>query len=101
MQNFVGIKYDKQNVHKVACQYAIGLQIIMDTIYGRPISWEWYYPYFAAPRISDMRNLSKVKIPGSTPPMFSVLEELPFLLPRPLSRFIPEAFRVSSYKALV
>jgi 5'-3' exonuclease len=98
MQNFVGIKYDKQNVHKVACQYAIGLQIIMDTIYGRPISWEWYYPYFAAPRISDMRNLSKVKIPKPTPPMFSVLEELPLVLPRHLSRFIPEAFRVSLYE---
>jgi 5'-3' exonuclease len=98
VQNFVGIKYNKKSVRKVARQYAIGLQMILDATYGRPISWKWYYPYFAAPRISDMRNLSKVKIPKPMPPMFSVLEELPLVLPRHLSRFIPEAFRVSLYE---
>jgi 5'-3' exonuclease len=79
----------------------VGLQIILDAVYGRPISWEWYYPYFAAPRISDMHNLSEVKMPKPTSPMFSVLEELPLVLPQPLSRFIPETFRVSLYKMLV
>ncbi|KAJ3400421.1 hypothetical protein HDV05_001094, partial [Chytridiales sp. JEL 0842] len=86
---------DDVAMHKIVHNYVEGLQWVLLYYYRGVPSWEWFFRYHYAPKITDLVNLHRfhpIVFDKGRP--FLPFEQLMGVLPAASSAFIPECFRV-------
>jgi 5'-3' exoribonuclease 1 len=76
---------DQSRVDKVVYSYVEGLQWVLLYYYRGVPSWEWFYPYHYAPKISDLMSIDDLEFNFELGKPFFPFEQLMAVLP-PLSR---------------
>ncbi|KAJ3372350.1 hypothetical protein HDU91_003960 [Kappamyces sp. JEL0680] len=76
--------YDAK-VDRIVYHYVEGLQWVLLYYYHGVPSWEWFFPYHYAPKISDLKSISELKFEFDLGYPFNPFEQLMAVLP-PLSR---------------
>lgn len=78
---------------KQAKCYVEGIQWILHYYYHGVQSWSWYYPYHYAPFLSDIRNISGLKLTFDLGKPFMPFQQLLAVLPAASKELLPEAYR--------
>ncbi|XP_035984960.1 5'-3' exoribonuclease 1 [Fundulus heteroclitus] len=78
---------------KQAKCYVEGIQWILHYYYHGVQSWSWYYPYHYAPFLSDIRNISELKLTFDLGKPFMPFQQLLAVLPAASKELLPEAYR--------
>ncbi|XP_068197322.1 5'-3' exoribonuclease 1 [Antennarius striatus] len=78
---------------KQAKCYVEGIQWILHYYYHGVQSWSWYYPYHYAPFLSDIRNISGLKLTFDLEKPFMPFQQLLAVLPAASMELLPEAYR--------
>ncbi|XP_068604868.1 5'-3' exoribonuclease 1 [Brachionichthys hirsutus] len=78
---------------KQAKCYVEGIQWILHYYYHGVQSWSWYYPYRYAPFLSDITNISGLKLAFDLGTPFMPFQQLLAILPAASMKLIPEAYR--------
>uniref|UniRef100_A0A8C4E977 5'-3' exoribonuclease 1 n=1 Tax=Dicentrarchus labrax TaxID=13489 RepID=A0A8C4E977_DICLA len=73
--------------------YVEGIQWILHYYYHGVQSWSWYYPYHYAPFLSDIRNISGLKLTFDLGKPFMPFQQLLAVLPAASKELLPEAYR--------
>ncbi|XP_012994610.1 5'-3' exoribonuclease 1 isoform X2 [Esox lucius] len=73
--------------------YVEGIQWILHYYYHGVQSWSWYYPYHYAPFLSDVRNISHLKLTFDMGKPFMPFEQLLAVLPAASKDLLPECYR--------
>ncbi|RKO92292.1 XRN 5'-3' exonuclease N-terminus-domain-containing protein [Blyttiomyces helicus] len=83
------------DLEKLVFSYVEGLQWVLYYYYIGVPSWEWFYPYHYAPKITDLVNLDRFNFKNhfDIGRPFLPFEQLMGVLPAASSTHIPEAFR--------
>ncbi|KAI7872693.1 XRN 5'-3' exonuclease N-terminus-domain-containing protein [Spinellus fusiger] len=85
---------NKEQLENVVCAYITGIQWVLHYYYNGVTSWGWFYPYYYAPRISDLVNLSKyqdMQFDLGTP--FTPFEQLMGVLPGLSKKLLPVPYQ--------
>ncbi|XP_065412984.1 5'-3' exoribonuclease 1 isoform X1 [Chrysemys picta bellii] len=72
--------------------YVQAIQWILHYYYHGVQSWSWYYPYHYAPYLSDIRNISKLKIQFELGKPFMPFEQLLAVLPAASKDLLPKCY---------
>ncbi|XP_070701631.1 5'-3' exoribonuclease 1 isoform X2 [Pempheris klunzingeri] len=78
---------------KQAKCYVEGIQWILHYYYHGVQSWSWYYPYHYAPFLSDIKNISGLKLTFDLEKPFMPFQQLLAVLPAASMSLLPEAYR--------
>uniref|UniRef100_A0A8C9ZEG7 5'-3' exoribonuclease 1 n=1 Tax=Sander lucioperca TaxID=283035 RepID=A0A8C9ZEG7_SANLU len=78
---------------KQAKCYVEGIQWILHYYYHGVQSWSWYYPYHYAPFLSDIRNISELKLTFDLEKPFMPFQQLLAVLPAASKELLPESYR--------
>ncbi|XP_072220368.1 5'-3' exoribonuclease 1 [Leuresthes tenuis] len=78
---------------KQAKCYVEGIQWILHYYYHGVQSWSWYYPNHYAPFLSDIRNLSGLKLTFDLGKPFMPFQQLLAVLPAASMTLLPECYR--------
>ncbi|MEQ2267147.1 5'-3' exoribonuclease 1, partial [Xenotaenia resolanae] len=78
---------------KQAKCYVEGIQWILHYYYHGVQSWSWYYPYHYAPFLSDIRNISELKLTFDLGKPFMPFQQLLAVLPAASKELLPEGYR--------
>ncbi|XP_044075764.1 5'-3' exoribonuclease 1 isoform X2 [Siniperca chuatsi] len=78
---------------KQAKCYVEGIQWILHYYYHGVQSWSWYYPYHYAPFLSDIRNISGLKLTFDLGKPFLPFQQLLAVLPAASMELLPESYR--------
>ncbi|TKS80349.1 5'-3' exoribonuclease 1 [Collichthys lucidus] len=73
--------------------YVEGIQWILHYYYHGVQSWSWYYPYHYAPFLSDVRNISGLKLTFDLEKPFMPFQQLLAVLPAASKELLPESYR--------
>ncbi|KAM6989495.1 5'-3' exoribonuclease 1 isoform 2-T2 [Tautogolabrus adspersus] len=73
--------------------YVEGIQWILHYYYHGVQSWSWYYPYHYAPFLSDIRNISELKLTFDLGKPFMPFQQLLAVLPAASMELLPQAYR--------
>lgn len=73
--------------------YVEGLQWILHYYYHGVQSWSWYYPHHYAPFLSDIKNISELKLTFDLEKPFMPFEQLLAVLPAASKELLPECYR--------
>ncbi|XP_042285493.1 5'-3' exoribonuclease 1 [Thunnus maccoyii] len=73
--------------------YVEGIQWILHYYYHGVQSWSWYYPYHYAPFLSDIRNISGLKLTFDLEKPFMPFQQLLAVLPAASMALLPESYR--------
>uniref|UniRef100_A0A8C0GM61 5'-3' exoribonuclease 1 n=1 Tax=Chelonoidis abingdonii TaxID=106734 RepID=A0A8C0GM61_CHEAB len=73
--------------------YVQAIQWILHYYYHGVQSWSWYYPYHYAPYLSDIRNISKLKIQFELGKPFMPFEQLLAVLPAASKDLLPKCYQ--------
>ncbi|XP_053186193.1 5'-3' exoribonuclease 1 isoform X1 [Scomber japonicus] len=73
--------------------YVEGIQWILHYYYHGVQSWSWYYPYHYAPFLSDIRNISGLKLTFDLGKPFMPFQQLLAVLPAASMALLPESYR--------
>uniref|UniRef100_A0A3Q3S9C3 5'-3' exoribonuclease 1 n=1 Tax=Mastacembelus armatus TaxID=205130 RepID=A0A3Q3S9C3_9TELE len=76
-----------------AKSYVEGIQWILHYYYHGVQSWSWYYPYHYAPFLSDIRNISGLKLTFDLGKPFMPFQQLLAVLPAASMELLPECYR--------
>nr|XP_039266984.1 5'-3' exoribonuclease 1-like isoform X1 [Styela clava] len=79
-------------VAKIAYEYILAIQWICHYYYNGVQSWSWYYPYHYAPFLSDLRNLSQMKLKYEMEKPFFPYQQLLAVLPAASKECLPEPY---------
>ncbi|XP_066203445.1 5'-3' exoribonuclease 1 [Saccopteryx leptura] len=77
---------------QAAC-YVQAIQWILHYYYHGVQSWSWYYPYHYAPFLSDIRNVSALRIHFELGKPFKPFEQLLAVLPAASKNLLPECYQ--------
>nr|XP_044992212.1 5'-3' exoribonuclease 1 isoform X2 [Jaculus jaculus] len=77
---------------QAAC-YVQAIQWILHYYYHGVQSWSWYYPYHYAPFLSDIRNISALKIHFELGKPFKPFEQLLAVLPSASKNLLPTCYQ--------
>nr|XP_023411231.1 5'-3' exoribonuclease 1 isoform X1 [Loxodonta africana] len=77
---------------QAAC-YVQAIQWILHYYYHGVQSWSWYYPYHYAPFLSDIRNISTLKIHFELGKPFKPFEQLLAVLPAASKNLLPTCYQ--------
>ncbi|XP_071070656.1 5'-3' exoribonuclease 1 isoform X3 [Dasypus novemcinctus] len=77
---------------QAAC-YVQAIQWILHYYYHGVQSWSWYYPYHYAPFLSDIRNISTLKIHFELGKPFKPFEQLLAVLPAASKNLLPACYQ--------
>ncbi|XP_040911362.1 5'-3' exoribonuclease 1 isoform X2 [Toxotes jaculatrix] len=78
---------------KLARSYVEGIQWILHYYYHGVQSWSWYYPHHYAPFLSDIRNISGLKLTFDLGKPFMPFQQLLAVLPAASMELLPECYR--------
>ncbi|XP_068593767.1 5'-3' exoribonuclease 1 [Cebidichthys violaceus] len=78
---------------KQAKCYVEGIQWILHYYYHGVQSWSWYYPYHYAPFLSDIKNISGLKLTFELEKPFMPFQQLLAVLPAASKELLPESYR--------
>ncbi|KAJ3296851.1 hypothetical protein HK104_001092 [Borealophlyctis nickersoniae] len=84
---------NEQQMGQLVFTYVEGLQWVLYYYYNGVASWEWFYPYHYAPKITDLVNFSNIKLKFDLGRPFLPFEQLMGVLPAASAQHIPLAFR--------
>lgn len=73
--------------------YVEGIQWILHYYYHGVQSWSWYYPYHYAPFLSDIKNISELKLSFDLEKPFMPFQQLLAVLPAASKELLPECYR--------
>ncbi|KAM9718686.1 5'-3' exoribonuclease 1 [Menidia menidia] len=73
--------------------YVEGIQWILHYYYHGVQSWSWYYPHHYAPFLSDIRNISELKLTFDFGKPFMPFQQLLAVLPAASMALLPECYR--------
>uniref|UniRef100_A0A8C2TG03 5'-3' exoribonuclease 1 n=1 Tax=Coturnix japonica TaxID=93934 RepID=A0A8C2TG03_COTJA len=73
--------------------YVQAIQWILHYYYHGVQSWSWYYPYHYAPYLSDIRNISELKIQFELGKPFMPFEQLLAVLPAASKDLLPRCYQ--------
>ncbi|KYO33908.1 5'-3' exoribonuclease 1 isoform X1 [Alligator mississippiensis] len=73
--------------------YVQAIQWILHYYYHGVQSWSWYYPYHYAPYLSDIHNISKLKIQFELGKPFMPFEQLLAVLPAASKDLLPKCYQ--------
>ncbi|KAM8850393.1 5'-3' exoribonuclease 1 isoform 2-T2 [Spinachia spinachia] len=73
--------------------YVEGIQWILHYYYHGVQSWSWYYPYHYAPFLSDIRNISGLKLTFDLEKPFMPFQQLLAVLPAASMELLPKSYR--------
>ncbi|XP_062970473.1 5'-3' exoribonuclease 1 isoform X4 [Cynocephalus volans] len=88
----VDIVSDDFLADQAAC-YVQAIQWILHYYYHGVQSWSWYYPYHYAPFLSDIRNISTLKIHFELGKPFKPFEQLLAVLPAASKNLLPTCYQ--------
>nr|KAF6384177.1 5'-3' exoribonuclease 1 [Pipistrellus kuhlii] len=88
----VDIVSDDFLADQAAC-YIQAIQWILHYYYHGVQSWSWYYPYHYAPFLSDIRNISTLKIHFELGKPFMPFEQLLAVLPAASKNLLPTCYQ--------
>jgi len=83
-------------VREICESYVVGLQWVLYYYYEGVASWSWFYPYHYAPMISDLVDLSSIKMDFKLGKPFRPFDQLLSVLPSASIQHLPSAFHVCS-----
>eukprot|EP00118_Oscarella_pearsei_P002981 m.12490 g.12490 ORF g.12490 m.12490 type:complete len:1544 (+) comp24099_c0_seq1:68-4699(+) len=73
--------------------YVVAIQWILHYYFNGVPSWSWFYPYHYAPFLSDIRDISNLKIDFNLAKPFRPFQQLLAVLPAASKQFLPEAYQ--------
>ncbi|XP_054839659.1 5'-3' exoribonuclease 1 isoform X2 [Eublepharis macularius] len=73
--------------------YVQAIQWILHYYYHGVQSWSWYYPYHYAPYLSDIRNISNLKVHFNLGKPFMPFEQLLAVLPAASKDLLPKCYQ--------
>uniref|UniRef100_UPI003AAF0FFD 5'-3' exoribonuclease 1 n=1 Tax=Centroberyx gerrardi TaxID=166262 RepID=UPI003AAF0FFD len=88
----VDVVSDEFLANQAKC-YVEGIQWILHYYYHGVQSWSWYYPYHYAPFLSDIRNVSGLKLTFDLERPFMPFQQLLGVLPAASKDLLPECYR--------
>ncbi|TMS09737.1 5'-3' exoribonuclease 1 [Larimichthys crocea] len=89
-----GLAAEKEAANKKEAKcYVEGIQWILHYYYHGVQSWSWYYPYHYAPFLSDVRNISGLKLTFDLEKPFMPFQQLLAVLPAASKELLPESYR--------
>ncbi|XP_028617291.1 5'-3' exoribonuclease 1-like, partial [Grammomys surdaster] len=88
----VDVVSDEFLADQAAC-YVQAIQWILHYYYHGVQSWSWYYPYHYAPFLSDIRNISSLKIHFELGKPFKPFEQLLAVLPSASKNLLPTCYQ--------
>ncbi|XP_056148713.1 5'-3' exoribonuclease 1 [Lampris incognitus] len=88
----VDVVSDEFLANQAKC-YVEGIQWILHYYYHGVQSWSWYYPYHYAPFLSDIRNISGLKLTFGLGKPFMPFEQLLAVLPSASKELLPDCYR--------
>ena len=91
-KNKLGIDFNSEDqMRKICMHYTHGLQWIMKYYYEGVASWNWYYPYHYAPKITDLVHLEEFKTEFELGEPFLPFEQLMAVQSSRSSALLPDS----------
>ncbi|XP_062180248.1 5'-3' exoribonuclease 4-like isoform X2 [Phragmites australis] len=87
----------------MAQKYLEGLCWVLQCYFADVPSWSWYYPFYVAPFVSDLKGLSRFKISFTVDKPLRPFDQLMAVLPLRSQCALPECYRklmVSKYSEI-